>query len=215
MFFQSTITNGPIGTRAGWERANVARWLSTLGLNYENLIGVEQIHGAAVAVVGPEHRGQIIKSVDALVTKTPGLILGIRTADCFPVSFSDQIAGICAVAHAGWRGIVAGVIENTVQAMIKNGATVANIAVNIGAGIQVCHFEVKDDVAVQFTESLENRQDKKFVNLKKEILRHLVSQGINKNNVLADARCTVCDLNLFSHRRDHYTHGEMLSVSSF
>ena len=59
---------------------------------------------------------------DALVTRTPGLVIGILTADCAPVLFADPEAGVVGAAHAGWRGAVGGVLEATVAAMENLGA---------------------------------------------------------------------------------------------
>ena len=60
---------------------------------------------------------------DALVTRTPGLVIGILTADCAPVLFADPEAGVVGAAHAGWRGAVAGVLEAAIAAMENLGAS--------------------------------------------------------------------------------------------
>ncbi len=79
---------------------------------------------------------------DAVVTSTPGIVLGIVTADCAPVLFADQQAGVVGAAHAGWRGAVGGVLENTLTAMVALGASRQNIAAAIGPTIAQASYEV-------------------------------------------------------------------------
>lgn len=79
---------------------------------------------------------------DAVVTATPGILLGIVTADCGPILFADRAAGVVGAAHAGWRGAVDGVLENTIAAMEALGATRANIAAVLGPTIAQASYEV-------------------------------------------------------------------------
>jgi YfiH family protein len=79
---------------------------------------------------------------DALVTATPGIVLGIVTADCAPVLFADAEAGVIGAAHAGWRGAVDGVLENTIAAMEALGARRSNIAAVTGPTIAQSSYEV-------------------------------------------------------------------------
>lgn len=79
---------------------------------------------------------------DAVVTATPGIVLGIVTADCAPVLFADAAAGVIGAAHAGWRGAVGGVLENTIAAMEALGARRAAIAAVIGPTIAQASYEV-------------------------------------------------------------------------
>lgn len=79
---------------------------------------------------------------DAVVTATPGIVLGIVTADCGPILFADADAGVIGAAHAGWRGAVEGVLENTIAAMEALGATRANIAAVLGPTIAQASYEV-------------------------------------------------------------------------
>lgn len=79
---------------------------------------------------------------DALVTATPGLAIGVVTADCAPVLFSDPQAGVVGVAHAGWRGAIGGVLENTIAAMEGLGAQRGAIAAAIGPTIAQASYEV-------------------------------------------------------------------------
>jgi polyphenol oxidase len=79
---------------------------------------------------------------DAVVTATPGIVLGIVTADCGPILFADRETGVIGAAHAGWRGAVDGVLENTIAAMEALGAARGNIAAVLGPTIAQPSYEV-------------------------------------------------------------------------
>ena len=79
---------------------------------------------------------------DAVVTATPGIVLGIVTADCAPVLFADAEAGVIGAAHAGWRGAVDGVLDNTIAAMERLGARRDEIVAVIGPTIAQPSYEV-------------------------------------------------------------------------
>lgn len=79
---------------------------------------------------------------DAVVTATPGIVLGIVTADCGPVLFADRGAGVVGAAHAGWRGAADGVLENTIAAMEALGARRSHIAAVVGPTIAQASYEV-------------------------------------------------------------------------
>lgn len=87
---------------------------------------------------------------DAVVTATPGIVLGIVTADCGPILFADPQAGVVGAAHAGWRGAVEGVLENTIAAMESLGAARANIAAVLGPTIAQPSYEVDAPFRARF-----------------------------------------------------------------
>ena len=85
-----------------------------------------------------------------MVTDRPGLLLGILTADCVPVVFTDAEAGVIGAAHAGWRGAVSGVIENTLAAMARHGARAERVTAAIGPCIGPSSYEVGPDFPAAF-----------------------------------------------------------------
>jgi len=119
-----------------------------------------QIHSPDVAVVTAPIEGDERPRVDALVTKTPGLLVGVVTADCAPVLLADRQAGVVAAAHAGWRGAKEGVLANTVEEMVANGATRANIAAAIGPTIAQKSYEVDEGFHDKFLS--DNRENRRF-----------------------------------------------------
>lgn len=120
-------------------RERVARHLGSDG---PRLLTCCQIHSAeAIIVTEPWVPDQPPKA-DALVTAIPGLVLGVLGADCMPVLFSDRQAGIVGAAHAGWKGALAGVAENTIEAMERIGAARKRITAVIGPCISQRAYEV-------------------------------------------------------------------------
>ncbi|MEM8538888.1 MAG: peptidoglycan editing factor PgeF [Pseudomonadota bacterium] len=116
-------------------RARVAEAMQT-----DHLIGVHQVHSATVVdVVEPADGGG---RADAMVTNVPGLTLTVLTADCQPVLLADHTARVIGAAHAGWRGAHDGVLQATVEAMERSGATRANITAVIGPSISQRSYEV-------------------------------------------------------------------------
>ena len=118
----------------------------TQALGAATMVGLHQVHGAGVVTVTePWAPGQGPRA-DAMVTATPGLALGIITADCTPVLLHDRAAGVIGAVHAGWRSAVGGVLEATVAAMQVLGATPAGIAAAIGPCIRQPSYEVGADL---------------------------------------------------------------------
>lgn len=105
------------------------------------LLSVYQVHGATVQVV-TEDWGAERPKADAMVTKTKGLVLAILTADCTPVLFEDSHAGVIGAAHAGWKGALRGVLDNTLKSMQTLGADLNRIVAVIGPTIAQKSYEV-------------------------------------------------------------------------
>lgn len=127
---------------------NRARVAEAMGLPPEALVTVHQVHSArAIAVTGAL---TVRPEADAMVTATPGVLLGILTADCQPVLFHDAAAGVIGAAHAGWRGAVDGVLEATLDAMEGLGAARARIHAVIGPTISQKAYEVGPELFDRF-----------------------------------------------------------------
>lgn len=115
------------------------------------LTGLYQVHGNSCIIVDEDSDLAARPEADALATRTPGILLGILTADCVPVLFADAEAGVVGAAHAGWKGALAGVTDATIAAMESLGASRASIAVAIGPCIARASYEVDNDFAQRFT----------------------------------------------------------------
>jgi hypothetical protein len=129
---------------------NRARMAAHLGVEPERLLTAYQIHSPKVVVAEqPWHLNERPRA-DAIVTRTPGLAIGVSTADCGPVLLADPRAGVIGAAHAGWRGALEGVIEATVAAMEQLGARRAQIVAAAGPMIRQPNYEVGPDLIERF-----------------------------------------------------------------
>ena len=145
-------------------------------------------------------------TVDGLARET-GLALLIAVADCGPVLLWDEVAGIIAAAHAGWRGTVAGVCERAVDAMRESGADPARVRAWIGPCIGAGHFEVGEDVAARFAPEFVRAPGKDrtrpHVDLAAAIHQRLRDAGVADTRIRHADQCTFeMEDRYWSYRRD-------------
>ena len=118
-------------------------------LGARTVLTAHQVHSpTAVIVEGPWDPAERPKA-DAIVTATPGLAVGVLTADCTPVLFADPVSRVVGAAHAGWRGAVGGVLEDTIAKMLSLGARTERIRTAIGPCIGPAIYEVGWDFKSQ------------------------------------------------------------------
>lgn len=129
---------------------NRARMANHLAVAPENFLTCYQIHSPQVVVAETPWPASERPRADAIVTRAPGLAIGVSTADCGPVLLADAEARVIGAAHAGWRGALTGVIEATVAAMEKLGARRAHIAAAAGPMIRQPSYEVGQDLVDRF-----------------------------------------------------------------
>lgn len=189
---------------------NYRRLRRALGVERLPRVECRQVHGGEVWRVGPD----LVKPgdapcADALVCAEPGRLLVIRTADCVPVLLAG--AGEVAAVHAGWRGVLAGVVPRAVAAMA--GPVVAAIGPCIGLE----HFEVGEEVAAAFEAAglgeavVRDRWPRAHVDLALAVEGQLRRAGVTEIDVTD--RCTFRDAGeFFSHRRDAGRTGRMAAV---
>lgn len=186
---------------------NRARVCAALG--GENLITLYQCHSADVVEVTEQHAASGVKQADAMVTKQAGLVLGILTADCGPVLFADPVAKVIGAAHAGWKGAIGGVLENTVAAMEKLGAARANIHAALGPCIGPESYEVGPEFYERFVQAdapnrrffAASKDDKHWLfNLPAFIVARLQESGLSHTSTL-DMDTFADEALFFSYRR--------------
>ena len=169
-------------------------------------VWLRQVHGTTVADldtaagVGP---------ADAAFTRRPGRACAILTADCLPILLAADTGGVVAAAHAGWRGLVGGVIEATVQAL---GVPPAKLMAWLGPAIGPQHFEVGAEVREALLKGdsgaeaafAANARGRFMADLGALAQRRLVALGVGR--IYGGGRCTYADAErYFSHRRDGMT----------
>lgn len=112
---------------------------------------LRQVHGTTVHYCGaPPAPGEPEVTADAAVTDVPGVVLAVLTADCLPVLLADAGRAVVGIAHAGWRGLAGGVIEQTITRMLQRGARREGIVAHLGPAIGQGAFEVGEDVVAAF-----------------------------------------------------------------
>jgi len=122
-----------------------------LDIEQGDIVSPHQVHSASVRIVGAEHRGQVCPETDALVSAQPDVFLMLRFADCVPILLYDPCHQVAAVAHAGWRGTLAGIAGATVRVMVDAfGCHPADLIAGIGPAIGPCCYQVGRDVAAAF-----------------------------------------------------------------
>ncbi|MEM6387840.1 MAG: peptidoglycan editing factor PgeF [Pseudomonadota bacterium] len=130
---------------------NRARVAAALDVAPNRLVSVHQTHSARAVALDQPPETPI--EADAMVTATPGLALGILTADCQPVLFADTINGVIGAAHAGWKGALDGVLEATLDAMETLGADRKSTHAVIGPSISQRAYEVGPEFLDRFAEA--------------------------------------------------------------
>lgn len=130
---------------------NRNRVSNEMGVEPETLVTVHQTHSTRVHVANGRNQGALPQA-DAIVSKTAGIALGVLTADCQPVLFADTEAGVVAAAHAGWRGALDGMLEETIDAMVTLGAVPHRIRAVIGPSISQRAYEVGPEFFERFAD---------------------------------------------------------------
>ena len=145
-----------------YQKINV--FLKENGFNTQNNpVLVNQVHGKEVLVITNESQIPSLGNLpdaDAIITNQKNINIGIATADCAPIILFDEQNKIIAAAHAGWKGAFVGVVQNTVQEMLKLGAEIENIKCEIGPMIRQKSYEIDERFYKQFLS--QNAENKKF-----------------------------------------------------
>ena len=173
---------------------------------FGQLATLKQVHSAACVTAGG--RSGVLGQGDALLEDTPGAVVAVKTADCVPVLLADERRRAVAAVHAGWRGTVAGIVQNTIGAMRERfGTLTGDVHAAIGPGIAKCCFEVGPEVAVQF-----GVQGRSHVDLEGVIRQQLTNEGVAPERIYASGLCTRCGREEFhSYRRDGQAAGRLYS----
>lgn len=210
--------------------ANFTSVAEALGCAGRRIIQVHQVHGAAVHFVRRDPLADALGSgeivwgdvkADAIVTDDPSCVVAVRVADCCPVLLASTDGRVVGAVHAGWRGVVAGVLPEAVRAM----RTLSNvgIAAAIGPCISFDQFEVGGEVAAEFRAAFgpaaeqlirprgPEHPGKALVDLKGALAVQLQEAGVGEVDI--DPGCTVSQPNLFfSHRREAGVTGRMIGI---
>lgn len=215
---------GNLGTHVGDEPGHVATnrrdLLCSLG-GIESIQWLRQVHGTQVYRPADRHAA-IVPEADAIVTGQAGLACAVLTADCLPVCLATVDGSTVAVAHAGWRGLASGVLEQTVRAM---GPEPSRVLAWLGPAIGPCHFEVGEDVRSAFLSGVPEYLQADLVAAFRPAgedgkwwadLYALARQRLRQAGVMqcfGGGFCTFCDQKRFySYRRDGENSGRIATL---
>ena len=204
---------------------NRMKLMDQTNMPFENLTTVNQVHGSKVVTItaqligaGRDKKPSAAGDADAMITNLPQVPLMVLTADCVPILLFDPQKKVVAAIHAGWRGTVAKIVGNTIEAMNKQyNCQPSDILAAIGPSIGACCYEVGEEV-VKAAEASIPKTTSCFININN---RHhfdlweanrqqLTVNGVAENNIDTLALCTQCHhQHFFSSRADHGITGRL------
>jgi purine-nucleoside/S-methyl-5'-thioadenosine phosphorylase / adenosine deaminase len=169
-----------------------------------------QVHGVNVERAADGEQSQ---SCDALWSDRRGVALGIKIADCLPVTMIHPARNIIANVHSGWRGAQQQIVSRTIDALERASFVPSDAFAFLGPSIRVCCFEVGEEVAVQFDDAFIDRSyPKPHVDLPAMTRAILIQRGFDEQRISDSELCTRCEGSIFhSYRRDR-TSGRNLQI---
>lgn len=192
-------------------QANRRRLAEALGFAPEAWGVAGQVHGAEILEIDAPG---LYPGYDGLITRVPGLLLGITAADCAAILLADAEARIIGACHSGWRGTVARITERTVAALRQRGAEPARLRAYVSPCISMNNFEVGPEVAAQFDAAFVHHlpgEKKPRVDLKAALAAQLEAAGVPAAHVEVAPFCTVADrARFFSYRAEDGQTGRMM-----
>jgi YfiH family protein len=198
---------------------NRRRLCAAVGLSVGDLVVPGQVHGTTLAWVGRADAGRgafesatVVREHDGLLTATPGLGLAISHADCVPVVIvADGEEGPAfATVHAGWRGMLAGIVGEAAIELASRGRL---LAAAVGPSIGPRCFSVGDEVRRRFETRFPGSTGASTVDLWRCARLDLEAAGVPAGAVSVAGLCTFSDARFFSHRRDRGATGRHLAIA--
>jgi len=204
-------------------RENYRRLKRAAGCDGRDLLWLHQVHGGVVVRVARGGGHDNDAKADALVSDDAERVLSVRVADCVPVLLSGDDGRVVAAVHAGWRGVVAGVVSEAMKELVQtSGVEPGRVAAAIGPSIGFDAFEVGPEVLEEFERvfgaaaPIRLRDDGKgHIDLHEAIRIQLRAAGVRESRIDTTNRCTYRHVDEFySHRRDNGVSGRMAAIIS-
>ena len=202
--YRSFPTNGEDGRRL---------FAKKVGLNYQNLIIPRQTHSTNVNFFSS---ADTVQDCDGVFTKIENNVCTIQVADCMPVYFAHSSENVFGLVHAGWRGLVNGILDRSANLIKEEGYDLSDFEIIIGPSIQNCCFEVGNDIInnfkIEFVTPIDNAGKYK-VDLQMHAFNDLQDIGFEKINISISTDCTYCEVEKYhSYRRDGEISGRMIGL---
>lgn len=226
IFDQTNLIHG-ISTKAfgsiknkTFNKINLEKFSQALDIPVNRIIFPQQIHSQNIKLI-KNITDNFIENIDGLLTKEKNIFLGVVTADCLPLLFYDPIKKISGIIHAGYRGLLLGILETIVRKFKMLGTDTRNLLVAIGPSIGVCCYNVEKERVDKFTNTfsyLNNiyhlSKNRYFLDLKKIAFLQLLNFGLLKSNIEISDICTKdAEDTFFSYRREGVEmYGEFVSI---
>jgi YfiH family protein len=200
---------------------NLALAAEALGVGAERIFYLSQVHGTGAVALGGDEQSHAVVELegDALASRAPGLACSVRTADCVPILVGDKNSGAVAAIHAGWRGIVRGVVEAGIAKLKEIAGGDTEFVAAIGPHIRLWSFEVDEDVAEELASAspvpcvVRREGMKPHVRLDNIVRAKLAALGVKPEHIEDVGGCTLSeDERFFSYRREGKVGGRHLSA---
>ena len=211
-------------------KENRAQFLRLMCMSNAFLLMPQQVHGAKIMIISDQNAREGAdglvqrRSLKGVALKGSREALGVVVADCVPILAVDPKAHVIGVAHAGWKGTLANIAKNLIEAMKSVGADNKQIMVSIGPHIGMCCYSVSKDRADEFVQVLghdprvvSQLDMRAYLDLGYANVRQLHEMGIPLDHIDAAISCTSCQADTFySYRKDSKeTFGEIMGVIGY
>lgn len=181
--------------------------LPLLKIRRADTLTMKQVHSAKVEHVDNKENSEIPSECDAIFTTSKEKTLAVYTADCLPIAFFDKESDLHGVIHAGYKGLINEIVENTIQKIKEHSSSIENLIFYIGPSIGDCCYSVSEKRAKLFTKkhpqacSVTKRKDTTYLDLKKYAKYVLQKNNIPTQNIIDEGICTCCSNEYFSYRK--------------
>jgi hypothetical protein len=194
---------------------NRLKYFAQIGLDPAQAVSAEQVHGTGVKRIKEEDKGKgvvqpqsRISGTDGLVTNVQGVVLTTLHADCAPIFYADERNRATGLAHAGWRGILAGLPGKMLREMEREfGSIPKEIEVAVGPMIGTERYEVTPELAKDFADRFGSKivmqkEGKPFLDLYAALVHNLLENGLSPERIPPRPPCTFTNSQYPSYRRD-------------
>lgn len=233
-YSQGVFTSLNMALHVGDDEINVInnrkKVLNVIDLTLDNMVCIEQVHSANIAIIKEDSLGRgaynldnAIKATDAMVTNVPNICLATFYADCLPIYIFDKVERVIGIAHSGWKGTMEQIGVKTINLM-KNefSSKIENIEIFMGPGIHKCCFEIDNKLAEvvndkfsHFDNILIAKETGFLWDLPNTNRQALLNIGIKKENIIICPLCTSCNTDkFFSYRKEKGNTGRMAALIS-
>lgn len=200
---------------------NRKNFLSSLDIDYRDLICAQQVHASNIEYVreGEMGKGALlnetsIKATDAFITDKKNVPVAVFTADCLSVFLYDSLTPAIGLVHAGWRSSKENITDKAIKLMRKQFNTKpCDLRVILGPAMRSCCFEVAGDFSKIFPKEVSRRDGRYYLDLAAANKSEILGNGVKEVNIIDSGICTFCGNNqFFSFRKEGKSSGRIMSV---